>query len=151
MVPYLLHKANGGASSSATSAVLVVGSSSTTNSSTTNDTTPSASASTSATPTTASNVKQRCPQCQQLVPVDELERHMRVELLDPKWKEQKERELSKKRESNLMESGALRCVAFDVCGVAWVWVCPDFSLPDRFPCSNLPDPSIHPRQATKWP
>ncbi|KAI6780569.1 Pre-mRNA-splicing factor-like protein [Emericellopsis cladophorae] len=30
-----------------------------------------------------------CPNCKQPIPIDELEAHMRIELLDPSWKEQK--------------------------------------------------------------
>ena len=32
---------------------------------------------------------QICPNCNQEIPVDKLEEHMRIELLDPKWKEQR--------------------------------------------------------------
>lgn len=49
-----------------------------------------------------SSVKQICPRCQKEIPIDEMPNHIRIELLDPKWKEQKEREISKKRESNLV-------------------------------------------------
>ena len=34
-------------------------------------------------------VTQICPNCGERIPVDELDEHMRIELLDPKWKEQK--------------------------------------------------------------
>jgi len=34
-------------------------------------------------------VTQICPNCGERIPVNELEEHMRIELLDPKWKEQK--------------------------------------------------------------
>ncbi|KAF3359674.1 hypothetical protein VdG1_05077 [Verticillium dahliae VDG1] len=30
-----------------------------------------------------------CPNCKQQIPMDELEAHMRIELLDPRWKDQK--------------------------------------------------------------
>ncbi|KAL1890398.1 SF3a splicing factor complex subunit [Ceratocystis pirilliformis] len=30
-----------------------------------------------------------CPNCQQKIPMDELQEHMKIELLDPQWKEQK--------------------------------------------------------------
>jgi len=30
-----------------------------------------------------------CPNCQQKIPVDEMDEHMRIELLDPRWKEQR--------------------------------------------------------------
>jgi splicing factor 3A subunit 1 len=34
-------------------------------------------------------VTQICPNCGEKIPVDELDEHIRIELLDPKWKEQK--------------------------------------------------------------
>ena len=34
-----------------------------------------------------------------------MEEHMRIELLDPKWKEQKEAADAKKKESNLLREG----------------------------------------------
>jgi splicing factor 3A subunit 1 len=34
-------------------------------------------------------VTQVCPNCGEAIPVNELEEHMRIELLDPKWKSQK--------------------------------------------------------------
>ncbi|CAG8539354.1 6803_t:CDS:2 [Paraglomus brasilianum] len=46
-----------------------------------------------------------CPRCNQAIPVDEMEEHMRIELLDPKWKEQKEAADAKKKESNLLREG----------------------------------------------
>jgi splicing factor 3A subunit 1 len=36
-----------------------------------------------------STVTQICPNCGEAILVDELDEHMRIELLDPKWKEQK--------------------------------------------------------------
>jgi len=36
-----------------------------------------------------------------MIPINELDKHMRIELLDPRWKDLKDRELAKKRESNL--------------------------------------------------
>jgi splicing factor 3A subunit 1 len=48
-----------------------------------------------------------CPRCNQAIPVDEMEEHMRIELLDPKWKEQKEAADAKKKESNLLREGIL--------------------------------------------
>lgn len=39
--------------------------------------------------TTRTVVTQICPNCGERIPVDELDEHMRIELLDPKWKEQK--------------------------------------------------------------
>ena len=35
-----------------------------------------------------------------------MEEHMRIELLDPKWKEQKEAADAKKKESNLLREGS---------------------------------------------
>ncbi|KAJ1926962.1 SF3a splicing factor complex subunit [Tieghemiomyces parasiticus] len=45
---------------------------------------------------------QLCPRCHQAIPVSEMDEHVRVELLDPKWKEQKEAALAKHKESNLV-------------------------------------------------
>ncbi|CAG8575996.1 8929_t:CDS:10, partial [Racocetra fulgida] len=46
-----------------------------------------------------------CPRCNQAVPVDEMDNHVRIELLDPKWKEQKMAADAKKKESNLLQEG----------------------------------------------
>ena len=37
-----------------------------------------------------SELNQKCPICQELIPVNQLSEHIKIELLDPKWKEQKE-------------------------------------------------------------
>ncbi|EKG11770.1 SWAP/Surp [Macrophomina phaseolina MS6] len=42
-----------------------------------------------------------CPNCRQLIDVDEMEQHMRVELLDPRWKEQKAKADARYATSNL--------------------------------------------------
>ncbi|PHH84661.1 hypothetical protein CDD83_1586 [Cordyceps sp. RAO-2017] len=42
-----------------------------------------------------------CPNCKQLIAVNELESHMRIELLDPKWKEQKAKAESRYAHSNI--------------------------------------------------
>ena len=34
-------------------------------------------------------ITQICPNCGEAIPIDQLDEHMRIELLDPKWKEQK--------------------------------------------------------------
>jgi splicing factor 3A subunit 1 len=47
-------------------------------------------------------VTQTCPKCKREIPIKEIDRHIKIELLDPKWREQKEREASKKRPSNLI-------------------------------------------------
>ncbi|KAI8968958.1 Pre-mRNA splicing factor PRP21 like protein-domain-containing protein [Mycotypha africana] len=44
-----------------------------------------------------------CPRCGEAIPVDEMAEHMRVELLDPKWKEQKMAMENKNRGTNLLE------------------------------------------------
>ncbi|CAG8577356.1 11123_t:CDS:10 [Acaulospora morrowiae] len=46
-----------------------------------------------------------CPRCKQAIPVDEMDDHVRIELLDPKWKEQKMAAEAKKKESNLLQEG----------------------------------------------
>ncbi|CAG8666978.1 4793_t:CDS:2, partial [Dentiscutata heterogama] len=46
-----------------------------------------------------------CPRCKQAIPVDEMANHVRIELLDPKWKEQKMAADAKKKESNLLQEG----------------------------------------------
>lgn len=47
-----------------------------------------------------------CPQCNLAIPSNELEEHMRIEMLDPKWKEQKAKAESKYASSNLYQEGA---------------------------------------------
>lgn len=47
---------------------------------------------------------QICPNCGERIPVDELDEHMRIELLDPKWKEQKA--LAEKRQMATNLGGA---------------------------------------------
>lgn len=42
-----------------------------------------------------------CPNCHQQIPVAELEHHMRVELLDPRWKEQRAKADSRSATTNL--------------------------------------------------
>jgi len=42
-------------------------------------------------------VTQVCPNCGEAIPVNELDEHMRIELLDPKWKAQKA--LAEKRQA----------------------------------------------------
>lgn len=48
---------------------------------------------------------QICPRCGQAVPVSEMDEHMRIELLDPKWKQQKELVEAKTKESNILREG----------------------------------------------
>ncbi|ESZ90025.1 hypothetical protein SBOR_9596 [Sclerotinia borealis F-4128] len=42
-----------------------------------------------------------CPNCHQQIPYDELDAHMRIELLDPRWKEQKAKAESRHATTNL--------------------------------------------------
>ena len=42
-----------------------------------------------------------CPNCKQQIPVSELEQHMRIELLDPRWKEQRAKAESRSATTNL--------------------------------------------------
>ncbi|KAI9033229.1 Pre-mRNA splicing factor PRP21 like protein-domain-containing protein [Hyaloraphidium curvatum] len=54
---------------------------------------------------------QLCPRCGQPVPQDELERHMRIELLDPKWREQREKEVEWKRTRNLDDAAVAKVLS----------------------------------------
>ncbi|KAI9819188.1 MAG: SF3a splicing factor complex subunit [Pycnora praestabilis] len=45
-----------------------------------------------------------CPNCNQQIPYDELEQHMRIELLDPRWKEQRAKADSRYSTTNLSTS-----------------------------------------------
>ncbi|OTA58660.1 Surp module [Hypoxylon sp. EC38] len=45
-----------------------------------------------------------CPNCHQQIPMNELEAHMRIELLDPQWKEQKAKAESRYATTNLLHS-----------------------------------------------
>ncbi|KAI1417193.1 Pre-mRNA splicing factor PRP21 like protein-domain-containing protein [Hypoxylon sp. FL1857] len=45
-----------------------------------------------------------CPNCHQQIPMNELETHMRIELLDPQWKEQKAKAESRYATTNLSHS-----------------------------------------------
>ncbi|KAF2140549.1 uncharacterized protein K452DRAFT_299295 [Aplosporella prunicola CBS 121167] len=45
-----------------------------------------------------------CPNCKQQIPFDELQQHMRIELLDPRWKEQKAKADSRYATTNLSTS-----------------------------------------------
>ncbi|ORZ03776.1 Pre-mRNA splicing factor PRP21 like protein-domain-containing protein [Syncephalastrum racemosum] len=48
---------------------------------------------------------QICPRCGEAIPVSEMDEHMRIELLDPKWKEQKLAAEAKHKDSNLLQEG----------------------------------------------
>ncbi|KOS21817.1 Pre-mRNA-splicing factor [Escovopsis weberi] len=45
-----------------------------------------------------------CPNCKQQIPMNELEAHMRIELLDPSWKEQKAKAESRYASSNIIHA-----------------------------------------------
>ncbi|KAI1325684.1 Pre-mRNA splicing factor PRP21 like protein-domain-containing protein [Xylariaceae sp. FL0255] len=45
-----------------------------------------------------------CPNCKQQIPMNELEAHMRIELLDPSWKEQKAKAESRYATTNLSDA-----------------------------------------------
>lgn len=45
-----------------------------------------------------------CPNCHQQIPVAELDQHMRIELLDPRWKEQRAKAESRSATTNLSTS-----------------------------------------------
>ncbi|KAJ3127323.1 SF3a splicing factor complex subunit [Nowakowskiella sp. JEL0407] len=45
-----------------------------------------------------------CPRCKQPIPISEMDQHVKVELLDPRWREQKKRALDKNRDTNLVDN-----------------------------------------------
>ncbi|KAH8648387.1 Pre-mRNA splicing factor PRP21 like protein-domain-containing protein [Xylariales sp. PMI_506] len=47
-----------------------------------------------------------CPNCKQQIPLNELEEHMRIEMLDPRWKEQKAKSDSRYATTNLVQADA---------------------------------------------
>ncbi|KAI0130569.1 Pre-mRNA splicing factor PRP21 like protein-domain-containing protein [Xylariales sp. AK1849] len=47
-----------------------------------------------------------CPNCKQQIPLNELEQHMRIEMLDPRWKEQKDKSDSRYATTNLVQADA---------------------------------------------
>jgi splicing factor 3A subunit 1 len=47
-----------------------------------------------------------CSICSQQIPVDDLQEHMRIELLDPKWKEQRNALEARKAQASELQSGA---------------------------------------------
>ncbi|KAF7732489.1 splicing factor 3a, subunit 1 [Apophysomyces ossiformis] len=53
----------------------------------------------------ANEPTQICPRCGEPIPVSEMDEHMRIELLDPKWKEQKLAMEAKMKDSNLLQEG----------------------------------------------
>lgn len=57
------------------------------------------------TPTAGSAATALCPRCGEAIPIAEMDEHMRIELLDPKWKDQKMAMEAKQRDSNLLQEG----------------------------------------------
>ena len=55
----------------------------------------------------AAATSQICPRCKQRIPVAEMAEHVRLELLDPKWREQTEKHLKRSSETNLVDSNSL--------------------------------------------
>lgn len=47
-----------------------------------------------------------CTICGQQIPVDELQEHMRIELLDPKWKDQRDTLEARKAQASELQRGA---------------------------------------------
>ncbi|KAI9739882.1 MAG: SF3a splicing factor complex subunit [Claussenomyces sp. TS43310] len=47
-----------------------------------------------------------CPNCKQQIPINELDEHLRIELLDPRWKEQKAKAESRYATTNLWNNDA---------------------------------------------
>ncbi|TPX35543.1 hypothetical protein SmJEL517_g02062 [Synchytrium microbalum] len=52
-------------------------------------------------PGASSEPTQTCPRCGQAIPISEMDEHVRIELLDPKWREQRQRAQAKQGDSNL--------------------------------------------------
>ncbi|KAG0199322.1 hypothetical protein BGX28_007373 [Mortierella sp. GBA30] len=48
---------------------------------------------------------QTCPRCGEQIPVSQMDEHVRVELLDPRWKEQREQAEAKTKASNMLSDG----------------------------------------------
>lgn len=46
-----------------------------------------------------------------MIPVDKMSEHMRVQLLDPKWREEQKRFLDKQKETGMLSS----CIAYMLC------------------------------------
>jgi splicing factor 3A subunit 1 len=49
---------------------------------------------------------QKCPNCGQLIPINELSEHMRIELLDPRWKEQARDLTLRRAQQQQLQQGA---------------------------------------------
>jgi splicing factor 3A subunit 1 len=49
----------------------------------------------------------QCSICGQQIPIDELDEHMRIELLDPKWKSQRDVLEARRAQANELQRGRL--------------------------------------------
>ncbi|KAI8805981.1 Pre-mRNA splicing factor PRP21 like protein-domain-containing protein [Cladochytrium replicatum] len=47
-----------------------------------------------------------CPRCNKPIPLNELDEHVRIELLDPRWREQRQRAMDKTKDTNLVTNVA---------------------------------------------
>ncbi|KAL0097763.1 Pre-mRNA splicing factor PRP21 like protein-domain-containing protein [Phycomyces blakesleeanus] len=56
-------------------------------------------------PAKGNEATQLCPRCGEAIPISEMDEHVRIELLDPKWKEQKLAMEAKTKDSNLLQEG----------------------------------------------
>ncbi|KAI9338103.1 Pre-mRNA splicing factor PRP21 like protein-domain-containing protein [Zopfochytrium polystomum] len=50
---------------------------------------------------------QLCPRCKRAIPVAEMEEHVRIELLDPQWRQQRDRAAENLASSNLLTGGVI--------------------------------------------
>lgn len=46
-----------------------------------------------------------CSYCGQAIPIDEITEHIRIELLDPKWKERKQELDARKTQAGMLQKG----------------------------------------------
>lgn len=53
----------------------------------------------------AAEATQKCPICGVTVKVSDMDEHVRIELMDPKWREQRAAYEQKRRETNLLQGG----------------------------------------------
>ena len=46
---------------------------------------------------------QKCPKCQQDIPLNEWKEHMKLELMDPKWREEKQKRQEREKLNSLAQ------------------------------------------------
>ena len=68
---------------------------------------------------------QTCPRCGEQIPMSEMDEHVRIELLDPRWKELRDQAEAKNKASNMLSDG--RPLLFFVLHIAIVDYPVDFS------------------------